>query len=82
MLKLLKKRAVNATEVVINVDHQLDMEEAEMNAQKTQDLDLKKKEDGVKVEAQVNLQGVHLILNQKEVVFQDLEKAGDNILVC
>ena len=53
-----------------------------MNAQKTQDLDLKKKEDGVKVEAQVNLQGVHLILNQKEVVFQDLEKAGDNILVC
>lgn len=82
MLKLLKKRAVNATEVVINVDHQVDMEEAEMNAQKTQDLDLKKKEDGVKVEAQVNLQGVHLILNQKEVVFQDLEKAGDNILVC
>jgi hypothetical protein len=58
------------------------VEEAEMNGLKIQGLDLKEKEDEAKVESQVNLQGVPLILNQKGVLFQDLEKAVDNIFVC
>lgn len=84
MLKLLKKRVVNVIEGVEAGDHQVGMEveEAEMNGLKIQDLDLKEKEDEAKVESQVNLQDVPLILNQKGVLFQDLEKAVDNIFVC
>ena len=84
MLKLLKKRVVNVIEGVESGDHQegMEVEEAEMNGLKIQDLDLKEKEDEAKVESQVNLQGVPLILNQKGVLFQDLEKAVDNIFVC
>ena len=84
MLKLLKKRVVNVIEGVEAGDHQVGMEveEAEMNGLKIQGLDLKEKEDKAKVESQVNLQGVPLILNQKGVLFQDLEKAVDNIFVC
>jgi hypothetical protein len=84
MLKLLKKRVVNVIEGVEAGDHQVGMEveEAEMNGLKIQGLDLKEKEDEAKVESQVNLQGVPLILNQKGVLFQDLEKAVDNIFVC
>jgi hypothetical protein len=84
MLKLLKKRVVNVIEGVEAGDHQegMEVEEAEMNGLKIQDLDLKEKEDEAKVESQVNLQGVPLILNQKGVLFQDLEKAVDNIFVC
>ena len=84
MLKLLKKRVVNVIEGVEAGDHQVGMEveEAEMNGLKIQGLDLKEKEDEAKVEPQVNLQGVPLILNQKGVLFQDLEKAVDNIFVC
>jgi hypothetical protein len=84
MLKLLKKRVVNVIEGVEAGDHQVGMEveEAEMNGLKIQGLDLKEKEDEAKVESQVNLQGVLLILNQKGVLFQDLEKAVDNIFVC
>jgi hypothetical protein len=84
MLKLLKKRVVNVIEGVEAGDHQegMEVEEAEMNGLKIQGLDLKEKEDEAKVESQVNLQGVPLILNQKGVLFQDLEKAVDNIFVC
>ena len=84
MLKLLKKRVVNVIEGVEAGDHQegMEVEEAEMNGLKIQDLDLKEKEDEAKVESQVNLKGVLLILNQKGVLFQDLEKAVDNIFVC
>jgi hypothetical protein len=84
MLKLLKKRVVNVIEGVEAGDQQVGMEveEAEMNGLKIQGLDLKEKEDEAKVESQVNLQGVPLILNQKGVLFQDLEKAVDNIFVC
>jgi hypothetical protein len=75
---------VNVIEGVEAGDHQVGMEveEAEMNGLKIQGLDLKEKEDEAKVESQVNLQGVLLILNQKGVLFQDLEKAVDNIFVC
>ena len=75
---------MNVIEGVEAGDHQVGMEveEAEMNGLKIQDLDLKEKEDEAKVESQVNLQGVPLILNQKGVLFQDLEKAVDNIFVC
>ena len=75
---------MNVIEGVEAGDHQegMEVEEAEMNGLKIQDLDLKEKEDEAKVESQVNLQGVPLILNQKGVLFQDLEKAVDNIFVC
>jgi hypothetical protein len=90
MLKLLRKRVEIATVVAVAADVVLavavmaEAEEVETIVQKilVLDLDLKGNHVVVIVDLLADLLDVHLILNQKEAIFQDQEKVVDSKLDC